>query len=99
MQSALGKDLRDEDAEADNGFTGSACTSAKVCSIVRRLAGEGRQPKDGKEDIDSQHGMRIGEFPRALVTRRHNEIYPGDYGDENLQTPASASWSDEVRLV
>ena len=57
---------------------------AEACRVEGRLRGEGRQPEDAEEAVDSDHGMWLGDFARPGEARGADEIDPCWYGQEYL---------------
>lgn len=80
-----GNNIRDKNAKSDNGLANAAGATASVAAIVGSLGGKGGQPDDGEEDIDAQHGPRIGEVAGTLPSRGHEDINPRRDGEEALK--------------
>lgn len=79
----------DKNAKSDNGLANAAGATASVTAIVGSLGGKGGQPDDGEEDINAQHGPRIGKVAGTLPSRGHEDINPGWDGEEaNTKEPS-----------
>ena len=81
---------RYEDAEGDDALARPAGGAAEVGRVVGGLAGKGREPEDDEDAVDDGHGVGLGELACPRVARRHDQVDPGQDGQEAL--------SDEVRV-
>lgn len=73
---ALRVDVRSHNAETDDGLALPACTTAVVGCVEGGLAGECGEPDDGEDDVNRQHGNRVGEVACTFPSGSHEKIYP-----------------------
>lgn len=94
-----GRDAPEQDLEecqAHNRLADVAAISARVGRVVGRLTGKSRQPEDGKETVNDEHGMRVCDKLRSFPPWCHDQIdgarqrekalFPGDAQVSNSST-------------
>lgn len=74
-----GANIQDEDGHGNDSFAEAAGCPAEVGGVVGGLGRESREPDDGEDGVDDQHGVGLGELACAWEARGHHQVDPGRY--------------------
>ena len=78
------ENLHFQDSKPDDSLAQVTTAAALFCRVKGSLAGKRGQPKDGKDGVDEEHGVGLGETTGPLPARRANEVDPRRHRQEAL---------------